>query len=904
MKNCPLLGFLLLGSFLLTAAHAQERVPHYIWLEAETFGPLNGGNFSFQHLKDTTRGSWSVAGPGVAPEWTMGGESEWMSIAARPDETNEVKTSHAVEVPAAGSYHLWVRYMDYRQKEESFGVRVKQGEKIWSHIFGVKPVVDELDSMMMLWNFSFAWDQANVELTKGPAEVTLFTTGPTQVRRCVDCLCLTTDTNYRPSGRDKPDFAVWRVLRKLREAGTEKKPSARAEFPSTWKIADAPPAFVWNTGRNWLDQLRNPETSRVETPFEVDPPLLTNFIVAFRGQQPAVYSDPFSGPALNISHYPNIFTNGSTFTEWLERHPEKRFVMLLNYSEPNWPKNPDKAAVYANFKRFEKQFIGYIAGESIAHASTDGGKMEKRVKAAKSRGEILEALHEMHTASVVKKFTDYNGKPMTPEEAWAPIISCLSGNMESYAHALCHWGVKRLGHENTGNSPTLARRLAFMRGAARQFGARIVNYQSCNLGDAATMYSRQAFLYPASSKFIWDNSYDAWAGAGHHWLLKDYLLWYLAGVDAYYNEQGVDMFWKPGGNVAGDSFPVELSPKGRTAEAFMKISGKHPRGNQFTPVAIFMDEAHGWSQERFHPGGFQLDPELNLALLKPGKHEAAIRGMFDIAYYPAPETQNEAASAIRQTFVSGIFGDIFDVIVNAADHTKTLSTYPITFAAGEVPISAEWGDALLKYMQQGGTFVAAAEQLSGPGVEALGLPKLGALQETDAMVWNASGESLPSQVYRYYAIASGKDKVLAKSARGEPVIISRAIGKGMLVFIATPLGIGLDERPIPGMALLMRQLSDGLMPVRVKGEVEWTLDKLSDGGWLVGLFNNRGVIKPQHGVLPTNHREVAEVELEAGWPIAKSTEWVTETVMDWQGGERTKLTLPAGAVRLVAIYPK
>src|SRR3954471_2402490 len=52
-----------------------KSVPHYLWFEAETFGPLSGGNFSFQQDKDRAKGTWSVGGPGVAPEWTMGGES-------------------------------------------------------------------------------------------------------------------------------------------------------------------------------------------------------------------------------------------------------------------------------------------------------------------------------------------------------------------------------------------------------------------------------------------------------------------------------------------------------------------------------------------------------------------------------------------------------------------------------------------------------------------------------------------------------------------------------------------------------------------------------------------------------------------------------------------------------------
>jgi hypothetical protein len=195
-----------------------------------------------------------------------------------------------------------------------------------------------------------------------------------------------------------------------------------------------------------------------------------------------------------------------------------------------------KQKVYENLKKYRERFVGYIAGESVAHASYDTDILYKRVGAAKTRADILAAWKEVYTASVVKKFSDYYGQNVSQDEAWGPLISCLSANNEAFSHAIMNWGAKQIGHENTGNSPTLARRLAFLRGAARQFNGRFVDYQSANLGDSATMFSRQNFIYPANAKYILDNSYDAFAGAGVTWLLKDYVLWHMAGVDAFYNE--------------------------------------------------------------------------------------------------------------------------------------------------------------------------------------------------------------------------------------------------------------------------------------------------------------------------------------------------------------------------------
>jgi len=879
-------------------------LPHTVWLEAETLGPLHGGNFSYQHPDQTTKGSWSVAGPGVAAEWTQGGESEWMSIASRADETGEVVCGRDVELPAAGRYTLWVRYADYRNKKESFGVRIKQGNRIFAQVFGEKPIIDELDPMKLLWDWSFAWDHAPVDLQKGMARIELYTTGQTEARRQVDCLCLTTDETYHPTGRERPDCAAWLALREKQPGDVQPLVKAyTADIPKSWVISDGPPAFLWNASDTWYEELVRPENDRIEWPFTVDPPIEKDFLKQLRGKALAVYDSPLSGPAAHISKYPRSLARGSKFLDWLARHPQRKFGIVLNYGEPNWPDHADKRAVYESLKKQRDRFIGFVAGESISYDSPDGEQLDKKVRAAATRQEVLAAIHEAHNAATAKKFSKYFDTEISPTEAWEHDIPCPSGNMESLAHALCEWGVKRLGHENTGNSPTLARRLAFMRGAARQFGVKLCDYQSCNLGDASGIFSRQASFWPGSSRYILDNSYDVWAGAGLNWVLKDYVLFWLAGCDAFYHEEGNDIYWKPGGNAAGDDFPVELSPRGRVTEAFISIAAKHRPGTQMTPIAFLLDEAHGWSQERFAPGGFALDRELNPKLLYPDDHEAAIRGWFDVAYFPAPETQNELASAIRQTYVNGIFGDIFDVIVAAPGRTGIARTYPVLIAAGEVPLSEEWGKALHDYVQSGGTLVMCAGQFSGAGAALVGSETSGALCEANSFRWTLTGQQVPSNVFQFRSPSSDGATVLAESADGKPIVTLKKQGEGQLITVGVPLGLGIDKRPVPILALLLRHLAQGAVPVKLTGDVEWSINRTASG-YVIALLNNRGVIKPQHGVLPTDHRQQQEVQLSMKVPVPRSTEWVTGASIEWHeadGRATTSLIMPAGAVRLIEV---
>ncbi len=159
----------------------------------------------------------------------------------------------------------------------------------------------------------------------------------------------------------------------------------------------------------------------------------------------------------------------------------------------------------------------------------------------------------------------------------------------------------------------------------------------------------------------------------------------------------------------------------------------------------------------------------------------------------------------------------------------------------------------------------------------------------------------PSGAYRFLTKSEG-GRVLATTPSGEPLVVLNKSGKGQVISIGVPLGLGLDDRPAPFLGRLLQHLVQGLAPIRVRGDVEWTLGRLPDGGWLVGLFNNRGVTKPQHGVLPTDHSQAVTVKLRTNWPVSKSEEWMAGGTPNWRGSD-CDVTVPAGAVRLIAVYP-
>ena len=126
---------------------------------------------------------------------------------------------------AGASTALWVRYADWAEGTENFTVTIAQdGAEVFRHEFGAKDVIDPHDEVSMYWGWAFAWDSASATLKKGPARVSIEIEKAAEARRHVDCFLLTNDLAFKPSGRQKPDFAAMRYLRNW---STTRKPLHR-----------------------------------------------------------------------------------------------------------------------------------------------------------------------------------------------------------------------------------------------------------------------------------------------------------------------------------------------------------------------------------------------------------------------------------------------------------------------------------------------------------------------------------------------------------------------------------------------------------------------------------------------------------------------------------------------------
>jgi hypothetical protein len=121
--------------------------------------------------------------------------------------------------------------------------------------------------------------------------------------------------------------------------------------------------------------------------------------------------------------------------------------------------------------------------------------------------------------------------------------------------------------------------------------------------------------------------------------------------------------------------------------------------------------------------------------------------------------------------------------------------------------------------------------------------------------------------------------------------------------VALPDLLGEDERLTPFVAHLLAHLTSNATPVKVEGDVEYLINRNSRG-WVVTLFNNDGVFKPQQGLGQVDRKAIVNVKLSLrGESILKTTEWTSDQplAIASQNGQSVNLTIAAGGIAVVEL---
>lgn len=892
------------GAFAQTTSQTDAaRRFEYLWYEAENMGGLSLDarneprlNPVWQDLPREKAPGWGINGPGVSAEWSQGGESEWNSVAASPDETRAVLFQE-IEIPREGAYRVWARYGDWARKDESFTVRLtQQGREVFRREFGARDLVDPHDEISMYWGWAFTWDGSPAAaLKKGAARLTIEIEKAAGAHRQVDCVVVTNDLDYQPEGRRKPPFHAQRVLsawatHRTTLAPLLNQPTNVETTPALWRrpaLAGRDFLMPWNISESFWDLLEKPTAERPLYPFNAEP--VEAFVEKYKGARDVpIFDSPLVVPVFHINALPKHFKEGSAFLNYV-RQTRTPFAVNINYGEAALPEAEGAAALKRLEGELRGQFIGWISGESIGHVYHP---MAARLtlKPDMPRRAMLEAYRAAYTSALEEKWANTFRAPSGAQ--WSKLIPAQSTSTTAFAHTLFNWGVRTLGIETAAVQPVTAMRIAFVRGAARQYGGNFLYYHAPNFGDTATTFTKvQNFAGP---DHFFHSRYGATMGPSLSWYRKNYYLYYMSGASAVYLEQGFDQFFKPGPG----EHPFQLNPLGRITEEFVRFAQQHTeRGEPYTPVAFLLDPAHGWDMTDY--------PQLPLGVSPVNRSDRALRELFLAAYHPAALDEGEPATADRQAFTSAAFGDIFDVLVADEKRAEALDAYRALVVGGRIDWTPAWAARLKAYAEKGGTVVLNAAQVKGLPPELLGVKTLGETKEADDAECLASGEpktDLSGQVYRYERVEPRGAEVLLKTPSGDPLVTVKRVGRGRVVYCAVPDLLGLDERLVPAAAHLLAHLAADATPVKVTGEVEYLVNR-NARGWVVTLINNRGVYKPQQGLAQVNRSESAEVTLTGnGATFGRADEWTTNEGLKVSGGSVT-LTVPPGGVRVVELLP-
>jgi len=163
-------------------------------------------------------------------------------------------------------------------------------------------------------------------------------------------------------------------------------------------------------------------------------------------------------------------------------------------------------------------------------------------------------------------------------------------------------------------------------------------------------------------------------------------------------------------------------------------------------------------------------------------------------------------------------------------------------------------------------------------------------------------QDLHGQIFRYDQIELKGAEVLMATPSNDALVTINKFGRGKIVFAGVPDLLGEDERLPPFIAHLLAHLAADAMPVKVEGDVEYLINR-NTRGWVVTMFNDNGVFKPQQGLAQVDRSAVATATLTMrAQGIASAVEWTSDRAVAIDKNS-VRVTIPAGGIAVVELVP-
>ena len=528
----------------------------------------------------------------------------------------------------------------------------------------------------------------------------------------------------------------------------------------------------------------------------------------------------------------------------------------------------EDAEGFRRWKADNPNFFGFIVLgelESDLHWYCAGiGKCTNEAVRARMLRDFPPPRNPLELAEFVKKaWARTRGIHFGEDRLWA-----LSSGTYSFSHLHAANGAKGLFSECSG-SQGLARwqlSTAFLRGAARQHGIPFGHYFAHFYSGLDRNTGKIVFGENKWSRYPWSNEvpkrdgfHYPYKGVSRSLTDRANAYAWLAGTSFAMPENDAGLYF-----VLGEDGNYRPSDYARDLDGLYRLSRRVRRGAAYTPVALVVSgtERYGHSDAGMcEDGGYWNDDVFSM--------DAFLLTLLPVRTKDPVAMRKEG---LEGCLFNSPFGEMYDVVAGDLGQDgermfRALAGYKAAFLVGGLRKDGIPLDALERYVRNGGTLVVSCDRVTD-GFVSTALAGVEFSGETVASGKSfEDGESLEGE-YRWHSGASRGARPLWKDDRGTVAAWTHDVGKGRVVTVASrrmlpaeydgfretlldvsPASIARYRKVRNGMlsgdrrfSLVRRLLASAqaeTMPVSVEGDVQWGVNRTSDG-WLVWLVNNRG----------------------------------------------------------------
>ncbi|MGA2621604.1 MAG: hypothetical protein ABSF26_28720 [Thermoguttaceae bacterium] len=542
-----------------------------------------------------------------------------------------------------------------------------------------------------------------------------------------------------------------------------------------------------------------------------------------------------------------------------------------------------------------------------SRATEWGWSMEWRPSGCTTRRECYEKVKKQYLERI--RYRQYPGTndPLIKQGEKFYMLSMQA----TYLLCGAEWGCDMVGIETGENLGANNILTTFVRGAARQSCKPFyVQPSPWHMGSVPFYLpgdddTTQHQLTEEQIKAALGHEAGAIPNGGHssYYLFREWYHAWLAGAAVVCPEGCQSNFFAGNEKRHQESPPdvtIPLSPIGRRAQKFLSLTRRHPDiGVPYTPFALMFDEYCGYT-------GFREQVPCPWNGLKPSWSdweivlffEALFPGHMELVFTPEtmlPPRDERYKTHVHPERVSvpTPYSEGYDALLSSVPH-DVLKSYPVVICLGEHEFLPQTVGKLVDYLRYGGRLCLTYQQAAQLGMkggqdQTTAFQKLRQAGKVD--LYGLKPSEIPTDVDSSRWTRWGRLVVYEPEKETEDSLQARHEATKLLPH---------EERFVKETGQLLGHLCAEYLPVRVSGNIQYTLNRTRTG-WLIGLFNNEGATKTHITPVVIDPSKTQRVTARAKEGNIKSArEWCEEKEVPVRNGEVT-VEVPPGEVRIVEL---